>query len=65
MPERGAPPTYRSGTQSVPASGAASTLEERAAALAFLQKLAAEVTEGTIDADDGALCHEDVDCLVK
>ncbi len=49
MPERGAPPTYRSGTQSVPASGAASTLEERAAALAFLQKLAAEVTEGTID----------------
>jgi HD-like signal output (HDOD) protein len=33
----------------VPASGPASTLEERAAALAFLQKLAAEVTEGTID----------------
>jgi len=42
-------PTYRSGTQSVPASGPASTLEERAAALTFLQKLAAEVTEGTID----------------
>ncbi len=49
MSEAGTPPTYRSGTQSVPASGAASTLEERAAALAFLQKLAAEVTEGTID----------------
>jgi HD-like signal output (HDOD) protein len=42
-------PTYRSGSESVPASGPASTLEERAAALAFLQKLAAEVTEGTID----------------
>ena len=49
MPEAGTPPTYRSGSESVPASGPASTLEERAAALAFLQKLAAEVTEGTID----------------
>ncbi|MEP6546392.1 MAG: HDOD domain-containing protein [Gammaproteobacteria bacterium] len=49
MSEPGAPPTYRSGTQSVPASGPTSTLEERAAALAFLQKLAAEVTEGSID----------------
>ncbi len=49
MAEPGAPPTYRSGTQSVPASGAASTPEERAAALAFLQKLAAEVSEGSID----------------
>jgi HD-like signal output (HDOD) protein len=49
MAESGTPPTYRSGTQSVPASGAASTLEERAAALAFLQKLAAEVSEGSID----------------
>lgn len=49
MPEAGTPPTYRSGSGSVPASGPASTLEERAAALAFLQKLAAEVTEGTID----------------
>ena len=49
MSEAGTPPTYRSGTRSVPASGVASTLEERAAALAFLQKLAAEVTEGTID----------------
>ena len=43
------PPTYRSGTQSVPADGAASTPQERAAALAFLQKLAAEVSEGSID----------------
>jgi HD-like signal output (HDOD) protein len=43
------PPTYRSGTQSVPADGAATTLQERAAALAFLQKLAAEVSEGSID----------------
>jgi HD-like signal output (HDOD) protein len=49
MPEAGMPPTYRSGSVSVPASGPASTLEERAAALAFLQKLAAEVTEGNID----------------
>ncbi len=49
MSEAGTPPTYRSGSESVPASGPASTLEERAAALAFLQKLAAEVTEGTID----------------
>ena len=49
MAEPGAPPTYRSGTKSVPASGAASTPEERAAALAFLQKLASEVSEGSID----------------
>jgi len=49
MSEPGAPPTYRSGTQSVPAGGAASTPEERAAALAFLQKLAAEVSAGSID----------------
>jgi HD-like signal output (HDOD) protein len=44
-----APPTYRSGTQSVPADSAAATLQERAAALAFLQKLATEVSEGSID----------------
>src|SRR6202046_714479 len=44
-----APPTYRSGKQSVPADSAASTLQERAAALAFLQKLATEVSEGSID----------------
>jgi HD-like signal output (HDOD) protein len=49
MSEPGEPPTYRSGTQSVPAEGAASTPQERAAALAFLQKLAAEVSEGSID----------------
>jgi HD-like signal output (HDOD) protein len=49
MSEPGAPPTYRSGTQSVPAGGAASTPQERAAALEFLQKLAAEVSAGSID----------------
>jgi len=49
MSEPGSPPTYRSGTQSVPASGAASAPMERAAALAFLQKLASEVSEGSID----------------
>jgi len=49
MSEPGAPPTYRSGTQSVPADGAASTPEERGVALAFLQKLAQEVSGGEID----------------
>jgi HD-like signal output (HDOD) protein len=43
------PPTYRSGKHSVPADSAAATLQERAAALAFLQKLATEVSEGSID----------------
>ncbi len=42
-------PTYRSGAESVPASGAAATIEERASALAFLQKLATEVSKGTVD----------------
>jgi HD-like signal output (HDOD) protein len=42
-------PTYRSGTESLPASEAAATLEERATALAFLQKLATEVSKGTVD----------------
>jgi HD-like signal output (HDOD) protein len=42
-------PTYRSGAESVPASDAAATLEERATALAFLQKLATEVSKGTVD----------------
>src|SRR5258708_886487 len=42
-------PTYRSGAESVPASDAAATLEERANALVFLQKLATEVSKGTID----------------
>src|ERR1700722_12499215 len=49
MSEPAAPPTYRSGTQSVPAGGTTSTPEERGAALAFLQKLAEEVSEGSID----------------
>src|SRR3984957_1492900 len=49
MSEPGTPPTYRSGSQSVPASGAVATPQERAAALAFLQKLASEVSEGSID----------------
>jgi HD-like signal output (HDOD) protein len=43
------PPTYRSGTQSVAADDAAATPQERAAALAFLQALAAEVSTGSID----------------
>jgi HD-like signal output (HDOD) protein len=47
--DAGASPTYRSGTESVPAGGAQSTLQERAAALAFLQNLATEVSEGSID----------------
>ena len=42
-------PTYRSGTESVPPSDTAATREERGAALAFLQNLATEVSEGTID----------------
>src|ERR1700744_1204973 len=42
-------PTYRSGGESVPASGAVATPEERATALVFLQTLATEVSEGTID----------------
>src|ERR1700722_597024 len=49
MSEPGAPPpTYRSGTQSV-AADAAATPQERAAALAFLQALAAEVSAVSID----------------
>jgi HD-like signal output (HDOD) protein len=42
-------PTYRSGAESLPASDAAATLEERASALAFLQTLATEVSKGTVD----------------
>ena len=42
-------PTYRSGGQSVPAGDAVATPEERATALTFLQTLATEVSEGTID----------------
>jgi HD-like signal output (HDOD) protein len=43
------PPTYTSGSQSVTASGADATPEERAAALSFLQELASEVSKGTVD----------------
>jgi HD-like signal output (HDOD) protein len=42
-------PTYRADGKSVPASDAAASPEERAAALAFLQNLATEVSEGSID----------------
>jgi HD-like signal output (HDOD) protein len=45
----GTAPTYRSGSSSVAADGAAATQEERAAALSFLQQLAREVSEGTVD----------------
>jgi HD-like signal output (HDOD) protein len=40
-------PTYRPGTQSVPPAGA--TAQERAVALGFLQTLAKEVSDGTVD----------------
>src|SRR5580658_7494353 len=49
MPGTPAPPTYRSGSDSVPASGAEATPQERAVALAFLQTLAMEVSEGSVD----------------
>jgi HD-like signal output (HDOD) protein len=49
MSDPGTPPTYRSGTPSVRASVAATTPQERAAALTFLQNLAKEVSEGSID----------------
>lgn len=42
-------PTYRTGAESVPASDAATTLQERASALTFLQNLATEVSKGTVD----------------
>ena len=42
-------PTYRTGAESVPARDAGATPEERAIALAFLQRLATEVSEGTVD----------------
>jgi HD-like signal output (HDOD) protein len=41
-------PTYRSGGESIPANNSV-TPEERAKALTFLQSLATEVSEGTID----------------
>ena len=49
MVNSGAAPTYRSGSGSVEASGAAASPEERGAALAFLQQLAREISEGSID----------------
>jgi HD-like signal output (HDOD) protein len=49
MSESGPPPSNSSGAQSEHSKGAVSTLEERAAALAFLQQLASEVSEGSID----------------
>jgi HD-like signal output (HDOD) protein len=42
-------PTYRSGSTSVTADGAAADLAERAAALEFLQRLAAEISRGEVD----------------
>ena len=44
-----APPTYRSGSASVEAQGQAASPEERAAALEFLQRLAAEISKGEVD----------------
>jgi len=49
MSNAGTVPTYRSGTDSVPANGAEHAPAERAAALDFLQTLAVEVSKGTID----------------
>jgi HD-like signal output (HDOD) protein len=45
----GSAPTYRSGSDSVPANEDAGTLAQRASALAFLQNLATEVSEGTVE----------------
>jgi HD-like signal output (HDOD) protein len=42
-------PTYQSGAHSVPASGAETPPEARAAALEFLARLAAEVSKGIVD----------------
>jgi hypothetical protein len=49
MSNEGAAPTYRSGTQSITATGTEATPDERAAALQFLQELANEVSHGTVD----------------
>jgi HD-like signal output (HDOD) protein len=48
-PNAGTVPTYRSGEESVPASGTDAAPEERAAALDFLRTLATEASQGTID----------------
>jgi HD-like signal output (HDOD) protein len=45
----GSAPTYRSGSDSVSANEDAGTLEQRATALTFLQSLATEVSQGTVD----------------
>jgi HD-like signal output (HDOD) protein len=42
-------PTYSSGSASVLADGSSSTPEQRAEALAFLQRLAADVSDGNVD----------------
>lgn len=49
MSNDGTAPTYQSGSQSVTATGADATPDERAAALQFLQELATEVSDGTVD----------------
>jgi HD-like signal output (HDOD) protein len=49
MSNVGSVPTYRSGTDSVPANGAEHAPAERAAALDFLHTLAFETSKGTID----------------
>jgi HD-like signal output (HDOD) protein len=49
MPHVSSVPTYQSGSHSVPASGACTPPEARAAALEFLGRLAAEVSKGIVD----------------
>ncbi len=49
MSDPGMAPTYRSGSKSVEADGRAASPEERAAALDFLQRLAAEISQGQVD----------------
>jgi HD-like signal output (HDOD) protein len=43
------PPTYRSGSTSVAAENRATSPQQRAAALEFLQRLAAEISRGEVD----------------
>jgi len=49
MQSGSAPPTYRSGTQSVAPTSTALPDDTRGAALQFLGRLAAEVSSGTVD----------------
>ena len=49
MPNTFTAPTYPSGAQSLPAADVAGTSEIRGAALAFLHRLALEVSKGTVD----------------